>query len=107
MNLELFKPKSAADDKFKTNLPPGSVACHVFFVPMYIHHDVPGKVAGSTECINSPGAGFIPCIREECNLWNKSKGACGDRLAKDALLEIRDSLQALREVLKNNVKATV
>ena len=108
MSLELFKPKSAPENKFKTQLPPGSIACHVFFVPMHIHHDTQGKVAGSVECTNSPGAGFIPCIKEECTLWNSSKGACSDRLAKDAQLEIRSSLHTIVEAIKNGkINATV
>ena len=84
MPLEIFGRDKKETPEFKTGLPPGVLACHRFFVPMPVHHDIPGKVNGTMECRNAAGMSFIPCLKDECTLWNRDKKVCSDRLANDA-----------------------
>lgn len=66
-----------------TREPPPNVAmCHRFMIPTSYAEQTPGL----NQMVMKQQMGFVPCIKEKCNLWNKEekylpqgvKGECWD-----------------------------
>jgi hypothetical protein len=70
MDLKIIKDEEK-EKKTPTGYPPGTIVCHRFMIPHLVHHDIQNPVGPGVSCQAIAQMGFIPCIREQCSLWDR------------------------------------